>query len=560
MTPDDLVVATEACDYPLTLDHLLHTALTCAPAREIVHDTWGRYDYREMRRRIGRLAAGLAALGVTPGDTVAVMDWDAPRYLECFFAVPMMGAVLHTINVRLSPEQIAYTIGHAEDDVVLVHEDFVALIAQIRGRLDRMPKLVLVRDGGGGPSPDHGLDFAADYESLLAGGGDGHAFPTLDERTRATTFYTTGTTGVPKGVWYTHRQLVLHTLGALGAIASGGAHARLHRDDVYMPITPMFHVHAWGMPFVATLLGIKQVYPGRYEPERLLRLIEREGVTFSHCVPTILHMLLASPLAREIDLSRWKVVVGGSAMSAGLARAALDRGIDVFGGYGMSETGPVLTLAQLERPALSLPDDARIDLRCKAGRPIPLVDLRVVDESMHPIPPGGANTGEVVVRAPWTTHGYLKDREGSEALWRGGYLHTGDVGFLDDDGYLRVTDRLKDVIKSGGEWISSIELEDVVSRCDGVAETAAIGLPDARWGERPLVLVVAEDPERPPEEAAIRAAIQEAAKAGRLNRWAVPDRIVLVDALEKTSVGKIDKKRLRARYARSWPALKEQGT
>lgn len=549
MTPDDPVVATEAYDYPLTLDHLLHTGPTCSPAREIVHESRGRLDYRELRRRIGRLAAGLASFGVEPGATVAVMDWDSTRYLECFFAIPMMGAVLHTINVRLSPEQILYTVNHAEDDIILVHEDFIPLIRQIGDRFERAPKLVLLCDDGGATAPGHGPDFAADYESLLDRGGEGYDFPELDERSRATTFYTTGTTGDPKGVWYTHRQLVLHTLGALGALASGGDHARLHRDDVYMPITPMFHVHGWGMPFVATLLGVKQVYPGRYEPEKLLRLIEREGVTFSHCVPTILHMLLDSPVAGEIDLSGWKVVIGGSAMSAGLARAAMDRGIDVFGGYGMSETGPVLTIAQLERPSLALPDDAQIALRCKAGRPIPLVDLRVVDESMRPLPADGASTGEVVVRAPWTTNGYLKNRDGSEALWRGGYLHTGDIGHLDGEGYLRVTDRLKDVIKSGGEWISSIEIEDLVSRCDGVAEAAAIGVPDARWGERPLVLVVPGDAERPPEEAAIRAAIREAADRGRINRWAVPDRIVFVDSLDKTSVGKIDKKRLRMRYA-----------
>ena len=547
MTPDDLVVATEAYDYPLTLDHLLHTALTCSPSREIVDGNRRRLDYRELHRRIGRLAAGLASLGVKPGATVAVMDWDSHRYLECFFAIPMMGAVLHTINVRLSPEQILYTINHAEDDVILVHEDFIPLIGQIAGRFEHAPRLVLVTGEG---APECTLDIAADYESLLGGGEGTYDFPALDERTRATTFYTTGTTGDPKGVWYTHRQLVLHTLGALGTLASGGGHARLHRDDVYMPITPMFHVHGWGMPFVATLLGVKQVYPGRYEPEKLLRLIERERVTFSHCVPTILHMLLNAPVAGEIDLSGWKVVIGGSAMSAGLARAAMDRGIDVFGGYGMSETGPVLTIAQLERPDLTLPDDAQIALRCKAGRPVPLVDLRVVDESMQPLPQDGASTGEVVARAPWTTNGYLKNRDGSEALWRGGYLHTGDIGYLDGEGYLRVTDRLKDVIKSGGEWISSIEIEDIVSRCEGVAEAAAIGIPDAQWGERPLVLVVPDDPERPPEEAAVRDAIRSVADQGRINRWAVPDRIVIVESLDKTSVGKIDKKRLRTRYAR----------
>ena len=551
MNSDDLVVASEAYDYPLTLDHLLHTPLTCSPGREIVYGYRERYDYRELRRRIGRLAAGLARLGVRPGSTVAVMDWDSPRYLECFFAIPMMGAVLHTINVRLSPEQILYTINHAEDEVILVHEDFIPLIEQIRGRFERAPALVRVTDdaGDGGQRSGSAVEFAADYASLTSGDEDGYDFPALDERTRATTFYTTGTTGDPKGVWYTHRQLVLHTLGALGGLASGGSHARLHRDDVYMPITPMFHVHGWGVPFVATVLGIKQVYPGRYEPEILLRLIARENVTFSHCVPTILHMLLTHPAVPEVDLSGWKVVIGGSAMSAGLARAAIDRGIDVFGGYGMSETGPVLTLAQLERPSLDLPDDARIELRCKAGRPLPLVDIRVVDESMRTIVQDGASTGEVVVRAPWTTNGYLKNREGSEALWRGGYLHTADIGHIDGAGYLKVTDRLKDVIKSGGEWISSIDLEDIVSRCDGVAETAAIGVPDPRWGERPLVLVVPTDPNAPPDEASIRATIQEEVDSGRINAWAVPERIVLVEMLERTSVGKIDKKRLRARYA-----------
>ena len=269
MNPDDLIVAAEAYDYPLTLDHLLHTPLTCSAEREIIYGNRSRYDYRELRRRIGRLAAGLASLGVRPGATVAVMDWDSPRYLECFFAIPMMGAVLHTINVRLSPEQILYTINHAEDDVILVHEDFIPLMEQIRDRFERAPALVRMSDGeGGGEGPrrrDGGIEFAADHASLMSGGGDGvdgYDFPELDERTRATTFYTTGTTGDPKGVWYTHRQLVLHTLGVLGGLASGGGHARLHRDDVYMPITPMFHVHGWGMPFVATVLGIKQVYPG----------------------------------------------------------------------------------------------------------------------------------------------------------------------------------------------------------------------------------------------------------------------------------------------------------
>jgi fatty-acyl-CoA synthase len=476
------------------------------------------------------------------------MDWDSHRYLECFFAVPMMGAVLHTINIRLAPEQILYTINHAEDDVILVHADFLSLLEQIRDRIERPVKFLLLRDGDDDEAAST-LDLWWEYESLLAEAAPDFAFPEFDELTRATTFYTTGTTGDPKGVYYSHRQLVLHTLGAMAAMGSAEGHGRFHRSDVYMPITPMFHVHAWGMPYVATVLGVKQVYPGRYTPERLFGLIERERVTFSHCVPTILHMLLSHPLAEQVDLTGWKVVIGGSALPRGLAKAALDRGIDVFGGYGMSETGPVLTTAHLERADLAAAPDDQLPLRCKTGRPIPLVELRVVDEAMNDVPHDGESTGEVVLRAPWLTQGYLKNREGSDLLWQGGYLHTGDIGHIDGAGYLKVTDRMKDVIKSGGEWLSSLALEDLVSRHPGVGEVAAIGVPDARWGERPLVLVV-PDPEAdtPATGEDIQDHLRRCAEAGEISSWAVPERVEIVAELAKTSVGKLDKKALRRQY------------
>ncbi len=535
-----------AHDYPLLVRHLLHTPLATAAAREIVHRD-RRYDYHTLSERTARLASALAGLGVRPGDTVAVMDWDSHRYLECFFAVPMLGAVLHTINVRLAPEQILYTINHAEDDVLLVHADFLPLLAEIAPRIERRVELVLLRDDASTPdgAPEH------EYEAMVAAGDPEHRFEDFDERTRATTFYTTGTTGHPKGVYYSHRQIVLHTLGALGGLTSPCSQGRLHRDDVYMPITPMFHVHAWGIPFVATVLGLKQVYPGRYDPAALIGLIEREGVTFSHCVPTILHMLLTSEAAASVDLSRWKVVIGGSALPRGLAALALERGIDVFSGYGMSETCPVLTLAQLEPGDLERDHAGQLDLRCATGRPIPLVDLRVVDDSLREQPRDGASMGEVVVRAPWAVHGYLKDDAGTKALWRGGYLHTGDIGAIDARGFLRVTDRLKDVIKSGGEWVSSLAIEDRLSSLEAVAEVAAIGVPDARWGERPVVIVVPAPQARGDADGldrAIRAALAEAVAEGTLSRWATPDRIEVVEAIDKTSVGKIDKKRLRQRF------------
>ena len=540
--------APSAYPYPLLVRQLLHTPLATAPEQEIVYAGGRRYDYATFALRIARLASALAGVGVRAGDTVAVMDWDSHRYLECFFAVPMMGAVLHTINVRLSPDQILYTVNHAEDDVIIVHQDFLPVLEQIFERIERRVRLVLIREGD--EAPHTPLGFEGDFEALVEAGSPDHRFEDFDENTRATTFYTTGTTGDPKGVFYSHRQIVLHTLTVASAMGMAGDHGRLSRDDVYMPITPMFHVHAWGQPFMATLFGVKQVYPGRYDPENLLALIAREGVTYSHCVPTILHMLLTCPKIDSVDLSNWKVIVGGSALPKGLARAALERGIDVFAGYGMSETGPVLTIAHLERHMLGADGETVLDLRCRTGRPLPMVELDIVDEEMRRVPRDGKSTGEVVVRAPSLTQGYFKNPETSEALWAHGYLHTGDIGHIDELGYLKVTDRLKDVIKSGGEWISSLALEDIVSQLPGVGEAAAVGIPDERWGERPLVLVV-PDPGHAigigPED--VRAHVQKFVDDGIISKWAVPDRVEVVDAIDKTSVGKIDKKRLRARYA-----------
>jgi len=545
---DNLVAKTpSAYDFPLLVRHLLHTARDLGADREIVFHPHRRYGYATFLERIARLASGLTAIGVRPGDTVAVMDWDSDRYLECFFAVPMMGAVLHTVNVRLSPEQILYTINHAEDDVILVHDEFVPILKLIHDRIERDIRFVRISDVEA--PAELSPPFEAEYEELLAGGVPTHQFGDFDENTRATTFYTTGTTGAPKGVYFSHRQLVLHTLGFMAALGWSGGHARFHRDDVYMPITPMFHVHGWGIPYIATTMGVKQVYPGKYLPETLLGLIDREGVTFSHCVPTILHMLLSHPMAAEVDLSRWKVIIGGSTMPIGLGRKALELGIDVFSAYGMSETGPLLTVAQLEEERLGLGPEEQLYYRCKTGRATPLVELKVVGEDGQSVPWDGSSAGEVVARAPWLTQGYHKDPERSEELWRDGYLHTGDIANVDADGYVMLTDRLKDVIKSGGEWISSIALEGLVSQVDGVGEVAVIGVPDEKWGERPLVLAVpAVGREGDLTVEAIKAELRDLAERGIISRWAVPDRVLLVEEIAKTSVGKIDKKGLREKY------------
>ena len=538
-------LSTSSAHGDLLIRRLLDAGLRRAPEQEIVYADKRRLSYREFGERVGRLASGLAALGVHAGDTVAVMDWDTHRYLECFFAVPMMGAVLHTINVRLSPEQILHTINHARDDVILVNAEFVPVLEQIWSRVDAGKRLVLLDDIGA-PLPTS-LEFAAEYESLLDTAVPEFDFPELDENTRATTFYTTGTTGLPKGVYFSHRQLVLHTLAVRDALGGPGQ-GRFNAGDVYMPITPMFHVHAWGLPYVATMLGAKQVYPGRYASDRLVDLLERERVTFSHCVPTILQMVLDGAVARDVDLSGWTVIIGGAALMQPLARQAVDQGVDIFGGYGMSETGPVLALAQLQPHMLDQDVDRQVEIRCKTGRAIALVDLRIVDDAMNDMPHDGKSAGELVVRAPWLTQGYLHDPASSENLWRGGWLHTGDIAVIDADGYVKITDRLKDVIKTGGEWISSLDLEELILRHPSVAEVAVIGMPDPKWTERPVALVVLRAGQAA-DAAGIRTHLHQFAAQGLISKYGVPERVVFVESLPRTSVGKLDKKSMRAQLA-----------
>ncbi|GFO55518.1 AMP-binding protein [Geomonas sp. Red276] len=546
--PESIIPRTSsAYDYPLLIKNLLFNPVRDNPDQVIVY-RGGRYSYREFRQRVHRLANMLTKLGVQRGDTVAVMDWDSHRYLECFFAVPMIGAVLHTVNVRLSPEQILYTIDHAEDDVLLVNREFLPILEQIRGRIDTIRNYVLLNDELSAPATT--IPFVGEYEALLAAAPAEFSFPDLDENTRATTFYSTGTTGMPKGVYFSHRQLVLHSLAATAALATSSGHGHLHCDDVYMPITPMFHVHAWGLPYIATMLGVKQVYPGRYVPEVLLDLIEREKVTFSHCVPTILHMLLKHPLSQKIDFSKWKAIIGGAAFPRSLCVEALKRGIDVFTGYGMSETCPILTLSQLTPEMLQLTVEEQATIRCKTGRSLPLVDLKVVDGDLAELPRDGASTGEIVVRAPWLTQGYLKESKFSERLWEGGWLHTGDVAVRDQLGYVRITDRSKDVIKVAGEWVSSLELEDIIGRHPGVAEVAVIGAPDDKWGERPLALVVPH-PGSNLTAREIAHHVKEYADTGVVNKQIVLLKVAFVEELDKTSVGKVSKVTLREKYCKA---------
>ncbi len=524
-----------AYEYPLIIKQLLITPLQQYADQEIIYRDQRRFTYRQFGERLRRLGSALAGLGVGHGDTVAVMDWDTNRYLECFFGVPMSGAVLQTVNIRLSVEQIVYTLNHARATVILCNVEFAALLAAVRPLLSSVKRFICLTDDGTVP-PNFAWD--GEYEALLAGGDPSHEFADFDENTRATLFYTTGTTGNPKGVYYTHRQLVLHTLNGLGMLPFADS-------DVYMPLTPMFHVHAWGNPYNATVRGLKQVYPGRYQPELLVRLFVQEKVTFSHCVPTILQMFLAA--AGDTNLRGWRLIIGGSALPRALAKTALDRGIDVFAGYGMSETGPMATIAIVPE---KLRDGGETELayRCRAGRPVALVDLRIIGQDGGELPHDGKSAGEIVMRSPWLTQGYLHDEAGSATLWEGGWLHTGDIGTIDEHGFLSVTDRIKDVVKTGGEWVSSLQLEDILIEHPDVAEAAVIGLPDARWGERPVAVVVAK-PNHPADAEALRMHVLERVEQGVISKYAVPDRVEFVEAIAKTSVGKLDKKALRKQFA-----------
>jgi fatty-acyl-CoA synthase len=531
--------------FPLLIKSILAYSLVLEPEREIVYKDLVRYNYHTFNERVRRLSNVLAGLGLNGGETVAIMDYDCHRYLECYFAIPMTGNVLHTINWRLSPAQILYTINHAEDAVLIVNEEFLPIIEKFAGDMPTVKRIIVTTDN---PST---ATAHPEYESLVDAADTHYDFPDFDEEAVATTFYTTGTTGDPKGVYFSHRQLVLHTLSlaaTLGFVDSPSIRCR--SNDVYMPLTPMFHVHAWGVPYLATMFSMKQVYIGKLSPPIVADLMKREKPTFSHCVPTILQVILHCPEAKDIDLTGWKVLIGGAALTKGLAKLALERGVDVNVGFGMSETCPVIAVGYMRVTDADMPMEAQLTARTRSGVPTIFTDLQIWNEQGKPVAANDKESGEVVVRSPWLTQGYVRDPERGAALWKNGYLHTGDMATLDANGSLKISDRIKDVIKSGGEWISSINLESLIALHPAVAEVAVVGLPDSKWGERPHALVVLHGDARVEQED-LRAHILPYIEQGQLSKWAMPEEFVFVSAIPKTSVGKIDKKRIRSEWAQT---------
>ncbi|KMQ75793.1 fatty acid--CoA ligase [Marinobacter subterrani] len=540
--PRILAPADNAHQYPLLIKQLLLSGPRYNPDQEIVYANRSKYTYTDLVERIHRLANALTDAGVKPGDTVAVMDWDTPRYLECFFAIPMIGAVLHTINVRLSPDQVVYTMNHAEDDVVLVHDDFLPILESVKDEIKTVKTYIQLTDEKAAKSTT--LKVAGDYEALLAKAGTEFDFPDFDENSVATTFYTTGTTGNPKGVFFSHRQLVLHTLAMTGSLSAYDEMPLLRSTSVYMPVTPMFHVHAWGVPYAATMLGIKQIYPGRYEPELLVDLLKEHKVTFSHCVPTIMQMMMGTESIKTADLSNWHVLIGGSALTKGLCDAGARLGIRMYTGYGMSETCPLLSVTHLKPEDLELPLEQQTNKRVKTGIAVPMVELEIVAPDGQPVPHDGEAKGEVVARAPWLTQSYFKQPDKGEELWQGGWLHTGDVASMEPDNTLTIKDRIKDVIKTGGEWLSSLDLENLISQHPAVAGAAVVGVPDEKWGERPHALVTLKPGEQADVED-IQRHLEQFVASGEINKWAIPEHIDFVEDIPKTSVGKINKKLIR---------------
>jgi fatty-acyl-CoA synthase len=533
-------------DWQLTLTHVLERARRVFRDQQIgsrhpagVH----RYCLGDMARRVDRLAGALAGLGVRRGDRIGTLGWNSHRHLEAYYAVPCMGAVLHTLNLRLHPDQLAYVINHARDRVLLVDASLLPLLDKVRDRIPTVEQVVVMSDGplGAGLPPG-----AHDFEALLAAAPDTFAWPQLDEQDAAALCYTSGTTGHPKGVLYSHRALVLHTLGF--SIADAFA---IRERDVVLTIVPMFHANAWGLPFAAGMLGCRLVLPGPHlVPKDLVDLIESEGVTFIGGVPTIVsalsHYLRES--GRKVPTLR-QILVGGSALPRVLLESFDAMGIDVVHAWGMTEMSPAGTVSRLRRDMEEWPQEEKTRVRLLQGSPFPLVELRIVMEDGTVAPWDGVTTGELEARGPWVARAYYEDPSGADRF-HDGWFRTGDVASIDSRGYVRLVDRTKDMVKSGGEWISSVDLENVIMGHPQVAEAAVIAVAHPKWTERPLACVV---PKPDSGGGLNRGALREWLR-GRVADWWLPDDVVVIEVVPKTSVGKFDKKVLRERFKdHVWP-------
>jgi fatty-acyl-CoA synthase len=525
-------------DFPLTLRHIFEHGRALYADSEVVTSEAGgarHVEFMTLANRAEQLAAALRRLGVEPGDRVATFAWNNQEHQEAYFAIPCMGAVMHTLNIRLSVDQLRYIIGHAEDSVIIADASLASVLGPVLAdggdEVKTVRHLIVFGDGDRSALPAH-----LDYSELLAAERPGYPWPEIDEHAAAAMCYTSGTTGLPKGVVYSHRSTFLHSLG----VASGEALA-LSQYDRVLPVVPMFHANAWGIPYAAWLVGADLLLPNRFaQAEPLARFIAAERATIAAGVPTVWYDVLGLDPA-SVDLSSLRMIMaGGAAVPRSLIEAYAERlGMRVVQGWGLTETSPV---AALSYPPKHEPAERAMDYRATAGRPLGGVEARVVDDDGKELPRDGHATGEIEVRGPWVTAAYYKDP--ALEKFRDGWLRTGDVGRIDHHGFITISDRAKDVVKSGGEWISTLELEAAILTHPAVREVAVIAVPDPRWGERPLACVVLA-----PGQAVTPDELRAHLSSQGVVKWWLPERWAFVDAVPRTSVGKYDKKLLRARNA-----------
>jgi fatty-acyl-CoA synthase len=525
--------------YPLTLTSVFHRAERLFPEKGVATvraDGIDRITYGEWAERTRRLAAVLDGLGISEDGRVATFAWNTSRHLELYFAAPCSGRVLHTLNIRLFPDDIVYIADHAEDEVVFVDRSLLGVFWPLRERLSTVKHVVVMDDG----VPEELPDGVLDYETLLADVRPAE-FPTLDDENRAAAMcYTSGTTGHPKGVVYSHRSTVLHSMGALVVDA-----AAVSEKDTVMPVVPMFHANAWGLCQAAVMAGSNLAMPGpKMQPAALADLMEGEKVTLAAGVPTIWMSVLPELKGRDLSALR-DIVCGGSAVPKALSEAYREQvGLPILQAWGMTETSPVATTGRIKSTLLDASEEELADLRAAQGTPIPLVELRIADPATgEELPWDGEARGELQATGPWIARAYYNDERSGDSFTEDGWLRTGDVATISPNGYVRLVDRTKDLVKSGGEWISSVELENAIMAHPKVAEAAVIGIPDEKWSERPLACVVPEgDEEITLEE--LREFLAE-----RVPKWWLPNDLEIIEEVPKTSVGKFSKKTLRERFA-----------
>ena len=537
-----MTLAGRMMDFPLTLTHFLDRARTFFPKSEVVtrlaDGTMHRYTYGAFHARACKVANALARLGVKSGDRVATLCWNHYRHLEVYTAAPAMGAVVHTLNLRLHPNELAFIARHAEDKVVFVDRSLLPLLRQFVEQVPSIEHIVVIPDDGA-TLPSEGV---LDYESLLRPEKDTFDFPALDENAAAMLCYTSGTTGNPKGVLYSHRSCTLHTLMTCMADTLG-----VSESDTLLPVVPMFHAMAWGLPFAALATGAKVVFPGpKLDPVSLLDLMAEEKTTMAAGVPTIWLGILATLDAepKRWDLSSLRaMVIGGSAAPAAMMEGFRVRhGLDVTHAWGMTEMNPLGTLARVKRGARAESDEAKLAIKASQGYAVPFVEQRHVSESGALLPWDGETMGELEVRGPWVASSYYGGTDGADRFTKDGWFKTGDVVTIDEGGYMRICDRSKDVIKSGGEWISSVALENALMAHPSVLEAAVFAGRHPKWDERPIAAIVLKK--------GLGATKEELTVhlASRFAKFCLPDAYVFLDQVPRTSTGKFLKSKLRELY------------